>query len=175
MFWSSVNKEELKQIYIVEGLSDQEISNKYSVPISKVRYKRKKFGITYRAKSTFQLFNTDNKYKKRIDMEAFDLLDNCDNIDLYSKALTNYLFRSGPVEDMHCKGQLSQDDMKILNKYIVNRTATLLTLIFNDEWFKIYLAFQYHKHFGTDWDPAEIDYGEFDIPLDFWDKCKPFE
>ena len=35
--------------------------------------------------------------------------------------MTHYAFRNGPVEDMHANGQLSQQDMKTLNKYMVNR------------------------------------------------------
>lgn len=41
------------------------------------------------------------------------LLDR-NNIDVISKAITHFIFRNGPIENMHANNQLSQDDMKIL-------------------------------------------------------------
>ena len=46
-----------------------------------------------------------------------------ENIDAISKAITHFIFRNGPVEDMHTNNQLSEKDMKTLNKYMVNRIA----------------------------------------------------
>ena len=44
-------------------------------------------------------------------------------INFISKSLTVYAFRNGPIEDMHAEGKLSEEDMKILNKYMVERLA----------------------------------------------------
>ena len=42
-------------------------------------------------------------------------------INSLSKAMTGYCFRSGSIEDMHANGQLSQDDMCLLNKEMVKK------------------------------------------------------
>ena len=38
-----------------------------------------------------------------------------ETIDMLSKGITQYAFRSEPVEKMHSKGKLTQKDMKTLN------------------------------------------------------------
>lgn len=44
-----------------------------------------------------------------------------ETIDMLSKAVTQFAFRSGPVEYMHARGKLTQKDMKTLNKFMTNR------------------------------------------------------
>ena len=46
-----------------------------------------------------------------------------------SRALTHYCFRNGAVEDIHTSGNLTEADMKKLNKYIHNRIAGLLVAL----------------------------------------------
>ena len=52
-----------------------------------------------------------------------------ETIDMLSKAITQFAFRSRPIEEMPSRGKLTQKDMKTLNKYIINRIAGLLTAI----------------------------------------------
>ena len=52
-----------------------------------------------------------------------------ETIDMLSKAITQFAFRSGPIEEMPSRGKLTQKDMKTLNKYMINRIAGLLTAI----------------------------------------------
>lgn len=56
-------------------------------------------------------------------------LDDPDIIHKLSVVTTHYAYRNGPVEDMHADGKLSENDMKELNKFIVNRLAYVFTLI----------------------------------------------
>ena len=51
-------------------------------------------------------------------------------IDMLSKGITQFAFRSGPVEEMHAKNKLTQKDMKTLNKHMTNRIAGLLETFF---------------------------------------------
>ena len=60
---------------------------------------------------------------KTVNREAKKMLLRPENIDSFAKAVTHYAFRNGPVEDMHTEKKLSQDDMRTLNKYMVNRLA----------------------------------------------------
>jgi len=92
-------------------------------------------------------------------------------IDKLSKALTVYAFRNGPVEDMHSNGQLSEDDMKTLNKFMVNRFAGLLTMISQDEWPKILQLMGLFASGLSEWDEAVPDTAEFDAADEFLKIC----
>lgn len=89
-----------------------------------------------------------------------------ENIDAISKAVTHYAFRNGPVEDMHANGQLSQQDMKTLNKYMVNRIAGLLSAAMDGSWLQLEQLFSYYRFFGGDWDAAEPDMGEMKLLME---------
>ncbi len=56
-----------------------------------------------------------------------------ETIDMLSKGITQFAFRSGPVEEMHASNKLTQKDMKTLNKYMTNRITELLIVIFNGD------------------------------------------
>ena len=66
---------------------------------------------------------------------------------------------------MHAGGQLSEKDMKTLNKYMVNRIAGLLTTIADNNWLNLELLLSYYGLFGTEWDKAEPDTYEIDFVL----------
>ena len=78
-----------------------------------------------------------------------------ENIDALAKALTHYIFRRGPVENMHVNGQLSQKDMKVLNKYMVDHLVWILTRVFEGDWIRLELLFNNFSHNGNQWDPAD--------------------
>ena len=40
-----------------------------------------------------------------------------ETIDMLSKGITQYAFRSGLIEEMQAKNKLTQKDMETLNKY----------------------------------------------------------
>ena len=100
------------------------------------------------------------------DIDAFyDLMDA--QIGEYSisdlaKAITVEVFRNGPVEDMHAAGKLSEEDMKILNKYMVNKLARLLSLFEDEDSFGLYLLLGFALRCTTEWDEPEIDMDELD-------------
>ena len=89
-----------------------------------------------------------------------------EEIDAISKAVTHYAFSYGPVEDMHANGQLSQQDMKTLNKYMVNRIAGLLAAAMDGSWLQLEQLFSYYRFFGGDWDAAEPDMGEMKLLME---------
>jgi len=78
-----------------------------------------------------------------------------ENIDALAKALTHYIFSRGPMENMHANGQLSQKDMKVLNKYMVDHLAWILTRVFEGDWIRLELLFNNFSHNGNQWDPAD--------------------
>lgn len=131
--WDNITKEELEELF--EKNSDS---------------------IFLEDLSNRKLFESLNKSSK-------DRLLNENNIDKISIALAHYIFRNGPVEDMHSEGKLSQEDMKILNKFIVNRIAGLLKTINDGDWLKLELLLNYYRFFGNNWDKPIADTEEIDF------------
>lgn len=72
-------------------------------------------------------------------------------------ALTLFCFRNGPIEDIHADGKLSDSDMKILNKSIVNRVALVLRLLNLEDPEYLHLLLGVNFGAGMNWDDPEID------------------
>ena len=84
-----------------------------------------------------------------------------ETIDMLSKGITLFAFRSGPVEEMHSKGKLTQKDMKTLNKFMINRIAGLLQNIFNGDVANALKVLTFYASLSSDWDSAKPDVVEF--------------
>jgi len=81
---------------------------------------------------------------------------------MIAKALTHFVFRHGPVEELHAdpNSQLSDEDMKMLNKFMVNRLNYVFELIMQDRWYEFSYLISSHGHYGQDWDKPESDDGD---------------
>ena len=86
---------------------------------------------------------------------------NEETIDSISKSITQYAFRSGPIEEMHSNNQLSQKDMKKLNEYMANRIAGLLTVISNGDFDNVINVLSFYASLSSGWDKVEPDIEEF--------------
>ena len=75
-----------------------------------------------------------------------------ETIDMLSKGITQFAFRSGPVEEMHSRGKLTQKDMKTLNKFMANRIAGLLTAISKGDIANILKVLTFYVFLSSDWD-----------------------
>ena len=84
-----------------------------------------------------------------------------ETIDMLSKGITQFAFRSGPIEEMHSKGKLTQKDMKTLNKYIVNRIAGLLTAISNGDITNVLKVLTFYASLSSDWNSCKPNVEEF--------------
>lgn len=87
--------------------------------------------------------------------------------------LTQYSFRSGPIEDMHSGkfditeatedtnpddiSQLSEEDMKKLNKYMVDKLGFLLHLLVEERYLDMALLLEYPIALGNHWDSPNIE------------------
>ena len=100
---------------------------------------------------------------KGINEDSKNRLIDKDNMDKMAKALTHYLFRNGPLEDIHSEGKLSQSDMKKLNKYMVNKIGSILTCIYNEDWLKLELILAFNSIYGREWDKCIPDCRDIDI------------
>lgn len=164
--WNLITKNELEELF--SKYSDNAIAELYEVNAYEVKKKRNKWNIkqyNYTIQESLNDFLNKDKNKtlyENINKESKErLLRNIDK-DVLPIALTHYLFRNGPVEDMHSAGKLSQSDMKTLNKYMVDRIAGLLETIDNGEWLKLELLFNFYSLFGKDWDKPNPDTDEID-------------
>ena len=145
--WDSITKEELENLF--ETHPDSVIAELYDITKSQVKNKRNKLNIkqyNYAFKN-FLKDNENNIIFRNLNKNSKERLLDENNIDIISIALAHYLFRNGPIEDMHSNGKLSQNDMKILNKFMVNRFAGLLQTIDKGEWLKLELLLtSYNQH-----------------------------
>ena len=161
--WKNITEETLKDLYYGQNLSDNDIAEFYGVTKSQVQYKRNKFGITLRNKIFDDFVSQNGELFESLNYDAKVRLLKQENIDGIAKALTHYIFRNGPVEDMHADGKFSQDNMKILNKYMVNHLAGILSAINEGRWLQLELLYAYLQKYGADWDKAEPDMEELNF------------
>lgn len=155
--WEQITKEKLMELAYEQNLSDRQIAELYGVTIHQVRYKRNRFGVSLRNKMYGDILEQRCELYNHLNSEAKKELLKRENIDGIAKALTQYVFRSGPVEDMHAAGKLTQEDMKTLNKFMVNRLAGIITAICDGKWVHLGLLLASFEKFSTNWDPAEPD------------------
>ena len=84
-----------------------------------------------------------------------------ETIDMLSKGITQFAFRSGPIEEMHAENKLTQNDMEILNKFMTNRIAGLLQTVFNGDISKALKVLSFYASLSTDWTTIKPDTKEF--------------
>ena len=84
-----------------------------------------------------------------------------ETIDMLSKGITQFAFRSVPIEDMHSKGKLTQKDMKTLNKFMANRIAGLLTAISKGDISNVLKVLTFYASLSSDWDSCKPNPEEF--------------
>jgi len=148
--FDDISKEDLERLYFFEEKSNSDIASLFSVKESKVAYRRKKLGVTMQ---NHVLDLTLSDVKLNNDTEIW--LMNPANIKEVAIAITHLIFRNGPVENIHTAGKLTQEDMKILNKYMVNELAYVIGLIQEKKWLELGLLIETQKHYGTEWDDLE--------------------
>lgn len=172
MKWEQVDQRELERLYYEENLPDSAIAERFGIPKKEVTKKRRQYNISMRMHSIDVAFSkyrgtADKQFQEEIsaflskdelnllNQRAKERLVQRENIDAISKALTNYIFRLGLVEDMHANGKLSQEDMKALNIYMVNHLAWVLTRAFEGDWLRLEVLCNSLACYGKTWDPAD--------------------
>lgn len=154
---------DLKFMFINEGKSDYEISQLFGVRESKIKYRRRKYGITIRNSILDEYLLVQSGAAKEMNNKTKDELFIKENITMIAKAITHFAFRNGPVEEMHAhpNNQLSDSDMKILNKFMVNRMAYIFQIIIEERWIEFdFLIRNTDRWYGHGWDEAEPDDGD---------------
>ncbi|TGV31417.1 hypothetical protein EN829_032955 [Mesorhizobium sp. M00.F.Ca.ET.186.01.1.1] len=156
----TITPDELKQLFIKEEKTDKMLAELFEVSHSKITYKRRKYKITIRNFILEELLLGTSEEAKKLNLKAKQAILRNDNINMISKAVTHFAFRNGPVEHMHANNQLTEENMKTLNKFMVNRLAYIFSLIVEERWIEFdFLIRTTHSHFGHEWDEAEPDDG----------------
>lgn len=160
--WDSITREELLDLYVKESCVDSEVARRFGVTKGQVAYKRKKYDISQSTIAFKRFMSNRNSEGYRYINEDFKRSLMEKDIAEVSKAIAHYVFRNGPVEDMHADGQLSDSDMKILNKYMNDRIATFLYLLKEQDWLRLALFLDKYKYYGSEWDKPELKIEELD-------------
>lgn len=77
-----------------------------------------------------------------------------------AKSLVADCFRNGPLEDLHAKSKISQEEMKELMKYAVNRMFYWLWLKENSNFLYNIKLKTNHLIYSSGWDEPDIDVEE---------------
>lgn len=86
-----------------------------------------------------------------------------ENIDWISRALAIYLFRNGPIEDIHSSGKpLTEMHMETVNIYLVNRFAGILTALAEGQWLQVEMVLKACFTYANSWQEAQPDTDELD-------------
>lgn len=160
--FDDLTSEELRQLYIDEEKTDRIIAELFEVKQSKITSKRRKYGITIRNSIIDDFLLVKSPKAKEMNALAKSQILDMKNINMIAKAITHFAFRNGPIEDMHAhpNNQLSESDMKTLNKFMVNRIAYIFTLIIEERWIEFDLLIRNTDWmYGHGWDEAEPDDG----------------
>lgn len=129
--------DDLFGIFSGDEVTDNSIAELFGVKKDKIRYLRKKFGVTKSALCKYAILGTGDTDWKTINGKIKDQLFN-QNFDELVKAIVTFAHRSGPIEDIHADGKLSQDDMMKINKHMLNRMAYILQLIADEKWISLF-------------------------------------
>ena len=76
-----------------------------------------------------------------------------------SVALTHFAFRCGPIENMHSdkSKNITQKDMKMLNKYMVDHLAAFFYLLNIEDYENVEKILDGYSLDGKEWDKADYD------------------
>ena len=159
--WESVSKLQLRELYLNRNITDGDIADLFDISLHKVRYKRKKYELSLKKINILRFFNdSENSQLLKLNQDSKERLLADENFDCLAVGLAHYFFRNGPVEDMHADGQLSENDMKVLNKYIVDCIARILLLAKENKWLELELLLSFHMQFGSTWDKPDTNMDE---------------
>ena len=153
---------DLEKLFIGESKSDAMIASLFEVKSSRITYLRRKYGITIRNSFIKDFLDDQSDVGTELNTDMKEIILTSENITKISKAMVHFAFRNGPIEDMHAdvEKNITDEDMKKLNKYMVNRVAYIFTLILEDRWMEFnFLVENIDFMFGHHWDEAIPDDG----------------
>jgi len=121
--------------------------------------------LTRNTRLLYERFKQENPDIVEVQNErAKEWLFDPSRIDCISKAITQLIFRDGPIENVHGKSRTLNDEaMKEINIYMVNHIAGLLSYIHAGNWVQLVALVEYFKQYCNDWNPAEPETSVIDF------------
>lgn len=152
-----LTRDRLRRLWWDETESDARIAELYGTPVGAITRLRSNWGIMQK-----QLALESALTDSGMNADSLAHLRDPDKLPAIAKAATHFVFRNGPVENMHAAGQLSQEDMMVLNKFCANRLAYLFQLVLQERWTELYsLILSIDSLYGHGWDDPQPDDGEW--------------
>ena len=148
----------LYMLYTKPKIDDAAIATMFNTGEEPVKELRKEYKLSDKRVRLLRRLGRRSKMMQALDNEAKESLMNQEFFDGLPTTLTHFVFRNGPIEDMHAEGKLSDADMKLLNKFMVDKFATLLYYFLQEErCFEILSLTHWSSHYGANWDVPEIE------------------
>lgn len=151
--------EDFFDIYTGDNVTDSTVANLFGVTKEKIRYLRQKMGVSKSEMCRYAILHMKDTDWRSMNGKIKEQLFK-QNFDELVKSVVTFAYRSGPVEDFHAAGKLSQADMMKINKHMLNRLAFILRLIADEKWISLYAISQLKLLSGDScWDKPEPDDG----------------
>ena len=129
--------------------------------------------LTRNTRLLYEQFKCENKEAAKAQNEAAkSWLQDPKNFDDIAKAFTQFIFRDGPIENVHAKNKNFPDEaMKEINIFMVNRIAGLLNYAHAGNWVQLLALVGRFKTYCNDWYHAEADTSVIDFI--FYEQLRP--
>ena len=163
MEWKDVERRALEDMYYVRQMSDREIAEEFGVSKERVKYRRKKFNVTFQGKMLKHFADNNEEILKRLDEGAKGRLASLKDTDMPAALLGVYVLRNGPVGRLYEEGRITREELKAAEAFASGRLAGILDAAEKKEWFKLELLYDYYCENTQCLEPAVPDRDELEI------------
>ena len=84
-------------------------------------------------------------------------------INKLAKSMTGYCFRNGPVEDYHADRCLTNEQMKTLNTFMVDRLGFYLRLLSEQRFDDLDILLNFHYILCRNWNDVDFSVGDIEL------------
>lgn len=163
MEWENVGRRALENMYYDQQLSDREIGEKFDVSKEQVKYRRKKYKVTFQGKMLKQFADNNEEVLKRLDEDAKGRMLDIKDTDEMAALLRIYAFRNGPLSGLYEEGRLSREEYKAIEDFTAGRLAGILDAVCKGEWLKLELLLKHYADNMRNLEPVVPDREELEI------------
>ena len=163
MEWKDVERRALEDMYYVRQMSDREIAEEFGVSKERVKYRRKKFNVTFQGKMLKHFADNNEEVLRRLDEGAKGRLAALKDTDMLAALLGVYVLRNGPLGKLYEEGRLTREELKAAEDFTAGKLAGVLDAVEKKEWLKLELLYNYYIDNMHTLQPAVPDREELEI------------
>ena len=163
MEWKDVERRALEDMFYVRQMSDRQIADQFGVSKERVKYRRKKFNVTFQGKMLKQFADNNKDVMRELDEDAKGRLADLEDTDVLAAMLGVYVMGSGPLYRLYEEGRLTREELKAAEDHVSGRLAGILDAIEKKEWFKLELLHDHYRKNMRCLEPAVPDRDELEI------------